>query len=55
VSGGTAITVARRNFPNQFLHYHRAGHGAVTSPHTQRGYTASCTRSSPASRVPAVS
>merc|ERR1711966_192694 len=24
----------------QFLHYHRAGHGAVTSPQTQRGYTA---------------
>merc|ERR1712008_371040 len=23
VSGGTAITVARRNFPAQFLHYHR--------------------------------
>merc|ERR1711907_831007 len=27
-------------FPKQFLHYHRAGHGAVTSPQTQRGYTA---------------
>merc|ERR1712004_787627 len=40
VSGGTAITVARRNFLKQFLHYHRAGHGAVTSPQTQRGYTA---------------
>jgi len=40
VSGGTAITVARRHFPKQFLHYHRAGHGAVTSPQTQRGYTA---------------
>merc|ERR1711972_405512 len=40
VAGGTAITVARRNFPKQFLHYHRAGHGAVTIPQTQRGYTA---------------
>merc|ERR1712056_130529 len=40
VAGGTAVTVARRNFPKQFLHYHRAGHGAVTSPQTQRGYTA---------------
>merc|ERR1712025_1073828 len=40
VAGGTAITVARRNFPRQFLHYHRAGHGSVTSPQTQRGYTA---------------
>merc|ERR1719463_252297 len=40
VAGGTGVTVARRNFPKQFLHYHRAGHGAVTSPQTQRGYTA---------------
>merc|ERR1719323_1702664 len=40
VAGGTAVTVARRNFPKQFLHYLRAGHGAVTSPQTQRGYTA---------------
>ena len=38
VAGGTAVTVARRNFPKQFLHYHRAGHGSVTSPQTQRGY-----------------
>merc|ERR1712176_108264 len=40
VAGGTAVTAARSNFPKQFLHYHRAGHGAVTSPQTQRGYTA---------------
>ncbi len=40
VTGPAAITTARRNFPNQYLHYHRAGHGAVTSPQTQRGYTA---------------
>ena len=40
VAGPTAITTARRNFPNQFLHYHRAGHGAVTSPQSMRGYTA---------------
>ena len=37
VAGGTAVTCARRNFPKQFLHYHRAGHGSVTSPQTQRG------------------
>ncbi|MBU1611474.1 MAG: ribulose 1,5-bisphosphate carboxylase, partial [Proteobacteria bacterium] len=24
----------------QFLHYHRAGHGAITSPQSKRGYTA---------------
>jgi ribulose-bisphosphate carboxylase large chain len=40
VAGPTAISTARRRFPNQFLHYHRAGHGAVTSPQSQRGYTA---------------
>ncbi|MFN7570764.1 MAG: ribulose-bisphosphate carboxylase [Betaproteobacteria bacterium] len=39
VAGPTAITTARRRFPNQFLHYHRAGHGAVTSPQSKRGYT----------------
>ncbi len=40
VGGPTAITTARRVFPNQFLHYHRAGHGAVTSPSAKRGYNA---------------
>jgi len=40
VAGATAITTARRNFPGQFLHYHRAGHGAITSPQSKRGYTA---------------
>ena len=40
VGGPAAITTARRYFPNQYLHYHRAGHGAVTSPSAMRGYTA---------------
>lgn len=40
VGGPTAITTARRVFPNQYLHYHRAGHGAVTSPSSNRGYSA---------------
>jgi ribulose-bisphosphate carboxylase large chain len=40
VAGPAAITTARRAFPNQYLHYHRAGHGAVTSPQSMRGYTA---------------
>ncbi|MFQ5982174.1 MAG: ribulose-bisphosphate carboxylase [Woeseiaceae bacterium] len=40
VAGPAAVTTARRRFPNQYLHYHRAGHGAVTSPQSQRGYTA---------------
>ncbi len=40
VAGPAAVTTARRYFPNKFLHYHRAGHGAVTSPQSKRGYTA---------------
>ena len=40
VTGPAAITTARRSFPRQYLHYHRAGHGAVTSPSAMRGYTA---------------
>ncbi len=40
VAGPQAITTARRHFPKQYLHYHRAGHGAVTSPSSKRGYTA---------------
>ena len=39
VAGPTAVTVARKHFPDQFIHYHRAGHGAVTSPQSKRGYT----------------
>jgi ribulose-bisphosphate carboxylase large chain len=38
VGGPSAITLCRRYFPNQFLHYHRAGHGAVTSRQSKRGY-----------------
>ena len=40
VAGPAAITTARRYFPRQYLHYHPAGHGAVTSPNSKRGYTA---------------
>lgn len=39
-AGPAAVATARRHFPQQFLHYHRTGHGAVTSPQTKRGYTA---------------
>ena len=38
VGGPTATTACRRYFPNQFLHYHRAGHGMITSPQAKRGY-----------------
>lgn len=40
VGGPGMITTARRWFPNQYLHYHRAGHGMITSPSAKRGYTA---------------
>ena len=40
VGGPGMVTTARRNYPSQYLHYHRAGHGAVTSPSSMRGYTA---------------
>jgi hypothetical protein len=39
VAGGTAATVARRNFPKQFLHFLRDGHGAITRPRIRRDYT----------------
>ncbi|MDD5031264.1 MAG: ribulose-bisphosphate carboxylase [Rhodoferax sp.] len=40
VGGPGMITTARRQYPNQYLHYHRGGHGMVTSPSSKRGYTA---------------
>ena len=40
VGGPGMVTTARRQYPSQYLHYHRAGHGAVTSPSSNRGYTA---------------
>ncbi len=39
VAGPAAVTTVRRYFPRQFLHYHRAGHGMITSPSSKRGYT----------------
>jgi len=40
VFGGTAVTIASRNFPQQLLHFHWAGNGAMPSPHAQRAYMA---------------
>ncbi|MHB1320880.1 MAG: ribulose-bisphosphate carboxylase [Acidithiobacillus ferrivorans] len=40
VGGPGMITTARRQYPGQYLHYHRAGHGMITSPSANRGYTA---------------
>lgn len=39
VGGPGVITTARRQYPNQYLHCHRAGHGMITSPSAKRGYT----------------
>ena len=55
VAGGTAITVARRNFPKQFLHYHRAGHGAITTLRLSAVTQFSSTPRFRASLVPAAS
>ncbi len=33
------IAAGPATYPKQYLHYHRAGHGAVTSPNSKRGYT----------------
>ncbi len=40
VGGPGMVTTARRQYPSQYLHYHRAGHGMITSPSSKRGYTA---------------
>lgn len=40
VGGSGMVTTARRQYPGQHLHYHRAGHGMITSPSARRGYTA---------------
>ncbi len=40
VGGPGMVTTARRQYAGQFLHYHRAGHGMITSPSSKRGYTA---------------
>jgi len=40
LAGPTAVTTARRAFPEHFLQFHRAGHAAVTSPQSTRGYSA---------------
>jgi ribulose-bisphosphate carboxylase large chain len=40
VGGPGMVTTARRQYAGQYLHYHRAGHGMITSPSAKRGYTA---------------
>lgn len=38
-AGWTAIQTIRRKFPDTFLHFHRAGHGAFTRKENPFGYT----------------
>lgn len=39
IMGTVGVSLVRRYFPDQFLHYHRAGHAMITSPKSKRGYT----------------
>ena len=38
-AGWMAVQTARRLFPNVYLHFHRAGHGAMTREENPIGYT----------------
>jgi ribulose-bisphosphate carboxylase large chain len=38
-AGWTALQTIRRRYPNVFLHFHRAGHGAFTRPENPFGMT----------------
>jgi len=38
-AGWTAVQTVRRHFPNVFLHFHRAGHGAFTRAENPIGYS----------------
>jgi len=40
-SGWTAVQTIRRRYPNVFLHFHRAGHGAFTRKENPFGFTVS--------------
>ncbi|MFA6528844.1 MAG: ribulose-bisphosphate carboxylase [Candidatus Gracilibacteria bacterium] len=39
IAGWTAVQTARRLWPDVFLHFHRAGHGAMTRDENPIGYT----------------
>lgn len=42
VTGPAGVTTARRAFPDTFLHFHRAGHGALTSYKSPMGMDPLC-------------
>ena len=42
VTGPAGVTTARREFPDTFLHFHRAGHGALTSYKSPMGMDPLC-------------
>ena len=55
VGGPGMITTARRQYPAQYLHYHRAGHGAITSPRPSAATPPSCCPRCPVCKVRPVS
>lgn len=38
-AGWMAVQTLRRKYPNVFIHFHRAGHGAFTRPENPIGYS----------------
>jgi len=38
-AGWTAVQTLRRRYPNVFIHFHRAGHGAFTRPENPIGFS----------------
>lgn len=38
-AGWMAVQTLRRNYPNVFIHFHRAGHGAFTRPENPLGFS----------------
>jgi len=39
MAGWTAVQTLRRRYPNVFIHFHRAGHGAFTRPENPFGFS----------------
>ncbi|MEW5956016.1 MAG: RuBisCO large subunit C-terminal-like domain-containing protein, partial [Candidatus Micrarchaeota archaeon] len=39
MAGWTAVQTLRRRYPDIFIHFHRAGHGAFTRPENKFGFT----------------
>ena len=55
VGGPGMVTTARRQYPGQYLHYHRAGHGASPRPPPSAATPPSCCPRCPACKAPPAS